>query len=162
MCSKGSSTRYCVWKEAGAVGFEPTGVLPPLVFKTSAFVRSATPPKDFVLFPGIIRRSHRVSPFLYARDAMLPVNSRYRRGRSSERRCAERLCPLRGRTPMGRSGRALRVESCSVRDGFVGQIPCMTYGEQRQHTRTRLDGFSTTPELSRNKLPSCIPQATSE
>ncbi len=29
---------------AGAVGFEPTGVLPPLVFKTSAFVRSAIPP----------------------------------------------------------------------------------------------------------------------
>src|SRR5215207_7602124 len=29
---------------AGVVGFEPTGVLPPLVFKTSAFVRSAIPP----------------------------------------------------------------------------------------------------------------------
>ncbi len=29
---------------AGAVGFEPTGVLPPLVFKTSALVRSAMPP----------------------------------------------------------------------------------------------------------------------
>jgi hypothetical protein len=30
--------------QAGEVGFEPTGVLPPLVFKTSAFVRSAIPP----------------------------------------------------------------------------------------------------------------------
>ena len=32
---------------AEAVGFEPTGVLPPLVFKTSAFVRSAIPPNGF-------------------------------------------------------------------------------------------------------------------
>ncbi len=32
------------YHQAGAVGFEPTGVLPPLVFKTSAFVRSAIPP----------------------------------------------------------------------------------------------------------------------
>src|SRR5919107_4561319 len=31
-------------RRAEAVGFEPTGVLPPLVFKTSAFVRSAIPP----------------------------------------------------------------------------------------------------------------------
>src|SRR5215211_7832068 len=30
--------------KAGAEGFEPSGVLPPLVFKTSAFVRSAMPP----------------------------------------------------------------------------------------------------------------------
>jgi hypothetical protein len=29
---------------AGAEGFEPSGVLAPLVFKTSAFVRSAMPP----------------------------------------------------------------------------------------------------------------------
>jgi hypothetical protein len=32
------------FNQAGEVGFEPTGVLPPLVFKTSAFVRSAIPP----------------------------------------------------------------------------------------------------------------------
>src|SRR5215208_2821960 len=38
-------------RTAGEVGFEPTGVLPPLVFKTSAFVRSAIPPD-----PRIIRR----------------------------------------------------------------------------------------------------------
>src|SRR5215216_4541880 len=31
-------------RKAGAEGFEPSGVLPPLVFKTSAFVRSAMPP----------------------------------------------------------------------------------------------------------------------
>ena len=31
------------FRRAGAVGFEPTGVLSPLVFKTSAFVRSAMP-----------------------------------------------------------------------------------------------------------------------
>src|SRR5215210_7563008 len=41
---KGRPIRYWDEKEAGAVGFEPTGVLPPLVFKTSALVRSATPP----------------------------------------------------------------------------------------------------------------------
>ncbi len=36
---------------AGEVGFEPTGVLPPLVFKTSAFVRSAIPPwVDYTTF----------------------------------------------------------------------------------------------------------------
>ena len=31
-------------RQAGVVGFEPTGVSPPLVFKTSAIVRSAIPP----------------------------------------------------------------------------------------------------------------------
>jgi hypothetical protein len=37
--------------QAGEVGFEPTGVLPPLVFKTSAFVRSAIPPcADYTIF----------------------------------------------------------------------------------------------------------------
>src|SRR5215203_5214436 len=38
---------------AGAVGFEPTGVLSPLVFKTSAFVRSAIPPSAHYTTPGI-------------------------------------------------------------------------------------------------------------
>src|SRR5215216_474482 len=37
---------------AGVVGFEPTGVLPPLVFKTSAFVRSAIPPPAHYTTPG--------------------------------------------------------------------------------------------------------------
>src|SRR5215203_4292301 len=35
-------------QRAGAEGFEPSGVLPPLVFKTSAFVRSAMPPHTFL------------------------------------------------------------------------------------------------------------------
>src|SRR3712207_780380 len=45
--------RFCceLLARAGAVGFEPTGVLPPLVFKTSAFVRSAMPPyADYTTF----------------------------------------------------------------------------------------------------------------
>ena len=42
---------------AGAEGFEPSGVLRPLVFKTSAFVRSAMPPRhvwwDYTISGGI-------------------------------------------------------------------------------------------------------------
>jgi hemolysin III len=42
---------------AGAEGFEPSGVLRPLVFKTSAFVRSAMPPRhvrwNYTIFGGI-------------------------------------------------------------------------------------------------------------
>src|SRR5215204_1347971 len=40
----GQSPAQAAYLKAGAEGFEPSGVLPPLVFKTSAFVRSAMPP----------------------------------------------------------------------------------------------------------------------
>src|ERR687897_1695298 len=58
-----SPARAKGWK-AGAEGFEPSGVLPPLVFKTSAFVRSAMPPQrscgeDYTIFgPNIYRRAY--------------------------------------------------------------------------------------------------------
>src|SRR5215208_286176 len=69
--------------EAGVVGFEPTSVLPPLVFKTSAFVRSAIPP-----------RAHYTTPGIRARSALLGLRLSARRpGFDSGDLSA---CPLRG------------------------------------------------------------------
>ena len=60
------------------MGFEPTGVLPPLVFKTSALVHSAMPPG--VSLRQIIRRLRQVQTcsgvFPWKREAHEPSDQR--------------------------------------------------------------------------------------
>src|ERR687893_448741 len=108
---------------AGAVGFEPTGVLPPLVFKTSALVRSATPPrartKRLTLLrpPFLVRITQCISADRLVRAEATRTGGR--RKRNLYRRQRKSWMPL------------------LVWNGFLGQISCTVYCEQRQHARAQ-------------------------